>query len=705
MKKNETSKPLSIEAFNIKFPTFDNPGLFNEPKLECTKEELILSIIHCKDSLSAFLTKFDGLFDLYSSEIANPLKEHFDNNKLYLLNLRIGFSFFLRKLQMISMLFKGEDIRQYLSANKTSFITQFITEHSGSVLINDPEKLKEIIVEHFVYEAEIINHILGLPETFSPSITAFNATLKFIMGVLSTLTLVLPNFEGIKSLDKLSEETIMKFLNLLHQLDICGQLIQNYYYISGSSIWDAEETSNEWVKIKEHFQRIVIYPKDDVKAMLKKITDVVNLGYAAVSKGYGENSNSLAKKASTGFYMAYYFFNKKKAQTQSYKFLINPDSVVSQTIWNMMDAKGFKQAIKIILPHIAYSKKWWVKRVSNEMTLNDVINLTNQIKQKDFVIDNVKAIKEKLRIKLDKGPLRDEEISELIQEKVKKEEKKKGYIKVKLLHNENIRIPTRNPISNFVNTCCSPNIINNRDSIIMHVHGGGFVAMSPSSHENYTRKWVNGLSVPLISVDYSLSPQFPFPKALDEIYQVYLWLITYGEDVLKMSIKNIILVGDSAGGNLVLSLAFLIIAKGVRLPSAVFMAYPALKLSMKELSLSYLNSLTDPILEYSLLKFCLVSYSGNCDEYNPFLSPLFMDEKIMKHLPPVRIFGGTSDPLRDDSILLMKKLISLGVDAQMKEIKYFPHGYLNYDIPIMMPEAGIANELIINEMEKFIVEN
>ena len=211
--------------------------------------------------------------------------------------------------------------------------------------------------------------------------------------------------------------------------------------------------------------------------------------------------------------------------------------------------------------------------------------------------------------------------------------------------------------------------------------------MSPSSHENYTRKWVNGLSVPLISVDYSLSPQFPFPKALDEIYQVYLWLITYGEDVLKMSIKNIILVGDSAGGNLVLSLAFLIIAKGVRLPSAVFMAYPALKLSMKELSLSYLNSLTDPILEYSLLKFCLVSYSGNCDEYNPFLSPLFMDEKIMKHLPPVRIFGGTSDPLRDDSILLMKKLISLGVDAQMKEIKYFPHGYLNYDIPIMMPEA------------------
>ena len=111
-----------------------------------------------------------------------------------------------------------------------------------------------------------------------------------------------------------------------------------------------------------------------------------------------------------------------------------------------------------------------------------------------------------------------------------------------------------------------------------------------------------------------------------------MWIITYGEDVLKIPIKNIILVGDSAGGNLVLSLAFLLIAKGIRTPSAIFLAYPALKLSMREMSLSYLNSLTDPILEYSLLKFCLVSYSGNCDEYNPFLSPLFMDDKIMKNL-------------------------------------------------------------------------
>ena len=122
------------------------------------------------------------------------------------------------------------------------------------------------------------------------------------------------------------------------------------------------------------------------------------------------------------------------------------------------------------------------------------------------------------------------------------------------------------------------------------------------------------------------------------------------------------------------------------------------------MNLSYLNSLSDPILEYNLLKFCLVSYTGECDEFNQFLSPLFMHDKVMKLLPPVRIICGSSDPLRDDSILLLQKLVDLNVDVKMKEIKYFPHAFLNYDYPMMMPEANIGNEIIIEEIEQIIKE-
>ena len=238
---------------------------------------------------------------------------------------------------------------------------------------------------------------------------------------------------------------------------------------------------------------------------------------------------------------------------------------------------------------------------------------------------------------------------------------------------------------------------------MFHIHGGGFVAMTPSSHENYLRKWSNELEIPIFSIYYRLSPEFPFPKALDDSFQSYLWLINYGEEFFKMKINDIILSGDSAGGNLCISLCYLLILKKVKLPKVIFIFYPALKMHNLNFSLSYFNAITDPILNYNLLLFCIKSYLGNFNHpENPFFSPLFMKDNILKFLPSVRIFGGTKDPLRDDGILFYEKLVKLGKDVKYTEFKYFPHGYLNYDFPIMMQEVSKANDMIIQEMEKFI---
>ena len=67
-----------------------------------------------------------------------------------------------------------------------------------------------------------------------------------------------------------------------------------------------------------------------------------------------------------------------------------------------------------------------------------------------------------------------------------------------------------------------------------------------------------------------------------------------------MKFDNIILAGDSAGGNLVVSLAYLLIMKKIRLPTALFIFYPALKMCVDVLSLSYFNSITDQVLEFNL---------------------------------------------------------------------------------------------------------
>ena len=63
--------------------------------------------------------------------------------------------------------------------------------------------------------------------------------------------------------------------------------------------------------------------------------------------------------------------------------------------------------------------------------------------------------------------------------------------------------------------------------------------MSSGSHQNYTRVWANELNVPIFSIDYRLAPKDPFPAALNDVWQVYYWLIEYGEAFLGIKPEKI----------------------------------------------------------------------------------------------------------------------------------------------------------------------
>eukprot|EP00741_Cyanophora_paradoxa_P013105 tig00020675_g12658.t1 len=111
------------------------------------------------------------------------------------------------------------------------------------------------------------------------------------------------------------------------------------------------------------------------------------------------------------------------------------------------------------------------------------------------------------------------------------------------------------------------------DSVILHAHGGGFVAMSPFSHSMYTRVFAKVTGYPLLSLDYRKSPESRFPAALEDVYTAYQWLLANPERV-GWSGKRIVLSGDSCGGNLVASLILRLIAEGARLPDAAVLEYP-----------------------------------------------------------------------------------------------------------------------------------
>ncbi|XP_029976126.1 lipase, hormone-sensitive a [Salarias fasciatus] len=145
-------------------------------------------------------------------------------------------------------------------------------------------------------------------------------------------------------------------------------------------------------------------------------------------------------------------------------------------------------------------------------------------------------------------------------------------------------------------------------SLVVHFHGGGFVAQTSRSHESYLRRWSKELGVPVLSVDYSLAPEAPFPRALEECFYAYCWALNNCQ-LLGSTAERVCLAGDSAGGNLCITVSMKAISTGVRVPDGIMAAYPATLIAM-DVSPSRLLTLIDPLLPLGVLAKCLNAYAG-----------------------------------------------------------------------------------------------
>lgn len=96
-------------------------------------------------------------------------------------------------------------------------------------------------------------------------------------------------------------------------------------------------------------------------------------------------------------------------------------------------------------------------------------------------------------------------------------------------------------------------------SVIFYAHGGGFLSMSSFNHQNYTRIFANETKIPVISCDYRLTKadSNAFPTSLNDCFQAYYWVVTQGLKQLGLECENVIVSGDSAGGNLSLGITML----------------------------------------------------------------------------------------------------------------------------------------------------
>ncbi|XP_011148929.1 hormone-sensitive lipase isoform X2 [Harpegnathos saltator] len=145
------------------------------------------------------------------------------------------------------------------------------------------------------------------------------------------------------------------------------------------------------------------------------------------------------------------------------------------------------------------------------------------------------------------------------------------------------------------------------DGLIIHSHGGGFVAQTSRSHEVYLRSWAVKLGVPILSIDYSLAPEAPYPRALEEVLYTYAWALKHASTLLGSTVKKVIFVGDSAGGNLNLGAIMRCLQLNIRKPDGIFMAYVPILVDFIP-SPSRMLCLTDPLLPFGFMMRCLKAY-------------------------------------------------------------------------------------------------
>ncbi|XP_072912105.1 hormone-sensitive lipase [Hemitrygon akajei] len=174
--------------------------------------------------------------------------------------------------------------------------------------------------------------------------------------------------------------------------------------------------------------------------------------------------------------------------------------------------------------------------------------------------------------------------------------------------------------SDELNCFCKPEAQNHLDKrlkskveprsrfLIVHFHGGGFVAQTSKSHEPYLRSWSHELASPILSIDYSLAPEAPFPRALEDCFFAYCWAVKNCH-LLGSTGERICLAGDSAGGNLCITVCMQAASYGIRLPDGIMAAYPATLLQATA-SPSRLLTFIDPLLPLSVLSKCLSAYAG-----------------------------------------------------------------------------------------------
>lgn len=210
---------------------------------------------------------------------------------------------------------------------------------------------------------------------------------------------------------------------------------------------------------------------------------------------------------------------------------------------------------------------------------------------------------------------------------------------------------------------------------MVFLHGGGWTIGSVNDYDAFVRKLVAQTDAVVVSVDYRLAPEHPFPAGVDDCYSALVWTAA-SASMLDIDPARIAVGGDSAGGNLSAVLTHR--ARDSGGPSICFQAliYPVTDCDFT--NGSYTENGEGNFLETDGMRYFFDCYCrGGADPAIPAISPL--RSTSFAALPPALVITAEFDPLRDEGDAYASALVGAGVAVEHHQYPGMIHGF------IMMP--------------------
>jgi epsilon-lactone hydrolase len=214
---------------------------------------------------------------------------------------------------------------------------------------------------------------------------------------------------------------------------------------------------------------------------------------------------------------------------------------------------------------------------------------------------------------------------------------------------------------------------------ILYFHGGVYVIGSASATVPLAADLARRSNAKVVSVDYRLAPEHPYPAAVEDARTAYEGLLSQGIEPSSIAIS-----GESAGGGLAVALLLALRDADIPMPSSAFLMSPYADLTLSGSTISAKQDV-DPLFTEETLRRRVGDYVAGANPSDPFISPVFGD---LRGLPPLLIQVGSHEILLSDAIRLAGRAAEADVSIALEVTPGVPHVFQAY--AAVLDEGDVA---------------